>query len=163
AANGPSLVESLVGAAIDGTATAADVSFLRHASLTGERAAACLDDLQALPRLATVADKVAIAERGMFLDTLQLMARKGQYEYDILLPKLSEESPPPEWARSLDISGIDWTEALKFGNAWYDRYAEVLRIVDRASMLKALDELDAKVRELGTDVRTPAKLPKSWA
>jgi hypothetical protein len=151
-ARGPWLIESLVGVAIDGVASAGDVTFLKHADITAAQAAGCLADLQALPPMPPLAEKIEVTERALFLDTVQAIARHGRQGLDVLLPALSEDSPPA-WLKTLDLTAIDWDEALKTGNRWFDRYAEALRIDDFQKRSKALDELEGKVRELGTDVR----------
>jgi len=60
---GGTLMEGLVGVAIEGVASTADLAFLEFVKLSGKRIQSCLHDLDQLPPFPGVADKVDLAER----------------------------------------------------------------------------------------------------
>src|SRR5690606_18071015 len=72
-ARGGTLIEALVGIAIDHIASSAEVVFLADADLTPEQIRACLRDLRRLPPMPPTADKVDLADRFMYLDSAQLV------------------------------------------------------------------------------------------
>jgi hypothetical protein len=76
-ARGGTLDEDIVGIAIDNRASAADLAYLERAKLTSEQIQERLKDLQGLPSLPPIADKIDLAERLTFLDSLQLIRRGG--------------------------------------------------------------------------------------
>ncbi len=150
---GPWLLESVLGVAMDGMASSADVVFLKHTELTAAQAATCLDDLRALAPSPGITEKVAVTERVLFLDTAQMLARRGKYGFEVFLPKFEGESPP-DWVRALDPATIDWDETFKTGNQWFDRCAEALRIEDHQKRVKAVEELEARLQELAAEAPT---------
>lgn len=157
---GPWTIDSLVGVSIDGMASAGDLTFLKHARLSAEQAARCLEELQALPPLPPIAEKITVTERVVFLDCIQSLARHGQPALDALWTEFQEESPP-EWVPKVDLSQVDWDEAFKVGNTWFDRYVEALGGKDVTKTLKAVAELDGKFVAFAAEVRSgpPPPLP----
>src|SRR5262249_577030 len=76
-ARGGTLIEMLVGVAIDHIASHAELLWLENVQPDADKLRACLRDLQALPPLTTVADKIDLTERFMFLDTIMMVNRDG--------------------------------------------------------------------------------------
>jgi hypothetical protein len=76
-ARGSTLIEALVGIAIDAVAAKADLAFLDNANVKTERLQSCLRDLQKLPPLPRMADKVDLGERFFGLDALTRIVRYG--------------------------------------------------------------------------------------
>jgi hypothetical protein len=76
-ARGGTLIELLVGFAISGVATKADLAFLDHVQLTSNQILVYLEDLRKLPPMPTVADKADLGERFVLLDTMRMAARHG--------------------------------------------------------------------------------------
>jgi hypothetical protein len=157
-ARGATMIEVLVGIAIDTMASNADVVLLERAATDtpgdAKTIRAWLGDLQRLSPLSSVADKVDRCERFAFLDMVMMVARGGP----TVLENLSGEGPPkqadPQMKHAMD--SVDWDPALRLANRWYDRMAAALRIKDRAEreqqlnlIGKELDELVKKSRERG--------------
>src|SRR5439155_27303238 len=88
-----SLIESLVGIAIDQIGANAQVTFLGHGKHSSKQIMAWLDDLRKLPPIAPLADKLDLCERFMALDTLQSVAAGGTEELD-KLAGLGSGTPP---------------------------------------------------------------------
>src|SRR5262249_43841931 len=76
-ANGGLFIEALVRNTSDSMAIIADLAFLEGAKLNSEQIKACLKDLQSLPPMPGLADKVDLGERLVFLDTVLRLDRYG--------------------------------------------------------------------------------------
>jgi hypothetical protein len=144
---GATLIDGLVGIAIDHVASTADVAFLARAKLDAKQTLACLNDLQKLPPMPAMADKVDLGERFVFLDCVMLIRRHGiQY-----LDALAKGGTPKAAPRPLD--GIDWEPALRNGNRWYDRMAVAMRLKDRSAREKELNQINNELGKLKLNSR----------
>jgi hypothetical protein len=139
-AHGSTLIEGLVGIAIDAIASGADLTFLDRAKLDAKQIKQCLRDLQELPPMPVPADKVDLGERFMFLDTVMMVDRHGIGYLEGLLGK----GPIPLAKRIPD--DIDWDPALRNANRWYDRLAAAMRLKDRGSREKQLDQIEQELK-----------------
>jgi hypothetical protein len=155
-ARGGCLIELLVGLAIEQIACNADLTYLERAKLTAAQLRACLKDLQALPPLPPLADKIELCERFMCLDCLQMIRRGGIGGF-----ALFDGGPAPA---KLDPAGqgamerVDWAPAYRDANRWYDRLTAALRLQDRAEREKQLDQIDQDLKALKKDAGDPEKL-----
>src|SRR5439155_19561992 len=86
---GGTLIEALVGIAIDAMTSHGDLVFLDRVKLDSQRLKRCLADLQALPPLPSAADKMDVAERFIFLDGITMLDRHGA-KY---LPAFGNDAP----------------------------------------------------------------------
>jgi hypothetical protein len=146
---GATLIEGLVGLAIDGLAGVGDISFLNRVKEDTKRLQDCLHDLQSLPPLPVIADKVNIAERFVFLDTVMKLDRFGIPYMESLSGKPAEESNPlRNLMGDLMLQGIDWDPALRNINLWFDRIVLIAREKDRASRAKQWDQINADLKAI---------------
>jgi hypothetical protein len=166
---GPTLIEALVGIAIGQGAADADLAYLERARLTAKQVQGHLKELQDLPSLPPLADKIDLAERFQFLDGLQLLrccgsealtvrADGGNAVYVSTAARAMRKPDPKELEA---LAKVDWEPALRNGNRWYDRLAAALRIEDRAAREKELDKIDDDLRTLKKEAQglgTIAKL-----
>ncbi len=145
-ARGGTLIEALVGFAIDRIASNADLAYLERADLTAAQARDRLKDLQGLPPMPPLADKIDLCERFEYLDSAELVRRRGLGTLEALL----DGSPPPKPDADAEkaLAAIDWAPALRNGNVWYDRMAAALRLKDRGERDKELDKIDQELRAL---------------
>lgn len=162
-AHGSTLIESLVGIAIDAIASNATITFLATAKLNAKQIRSCLKDLQDLPPLPDMADKIDLVERFTFLDCAQNIRNGGVK----LLQGLAREDlplPKDEAKAAKALMQIDWTSALRNGNRWYDRMSETLRRKERADRESALDRLESDLKDLKVDaLKLIGKLDKEQA
>jgi hypothetical protein len=135
-ARGRTFIEVLVGVAIDWIASKADMVFLDRARLKPKLWEYCLGDLQKLPPLARIADKLDICERFMLLDAVMMLDRCGVQRVAML--SVADEA----------LDKIDWDPALRTVNRWFDRVAAALRDKDRASRQRKLDRIDRDLKTL---------------
>jgi hypothetical protein len=154
---GATLIEALVGIAIDAVASNADLAFLESANLTSRQALACLKDLQALPPMPPLADKVHLAERFMLLDSVQLVRRRGIGMLEVLAGGLPKGTSPEE-LKALAL--VDWAPALRNSNRWFDRLAAAMRLKDRAEREKALSKIDTDLAAVRMAARERANVVK---
>jgi hypothetical protein len=153
-AHGGSLLEDLVGIAIFNIARDADLAYLERAKLTAKQVQDRLKDLQGLPPLPPMADKVDLLERFTYLESVQLI-RRGSVG---MLAGGKAKKPSPEELKALE--SIDWEPALRNGNRWYDRLAAALRLKDRADREKALDKIEDDLKVLQKELAGRANLAK---
>jgi hypothetical protein len=150
-AHGGTLIEALVGCAIENIACSTDLNYLGRARLTTEQIKGCLRDLRQLPPMPVTADKIDLTERFVFLDLWMTMDRVGPQALEALgggqlLPKAADART----RRTLE--DIDWDEVLRTGNRWYDRVAGTLRIKDRRLREKQLDQIEQDLRKIKQDL-----------
>jgi hypothetical protein len=143
-ARGPTLIEELVGIAIDLLASRADVAFLAHTQPDAKRLDGYLRDLAELAPLPDVAEKVDLAERFQCLDSIMLLDRQGLGFFR----GMDAEGRLPHHIDETMLGGIDWDPALESANRWFDRLAAALREKDRAKRLVELGKVEAELREL---------------
>jgi hypothetical protein len=155
---GTTLIEGLVGAAIDMIASRGEMVYLERAGLTSKQVLERMKDLQDLPSNAPLADKIDLGERFMFLDTAQLVRRDGIASLEALSGGEAPKKPDPEAAKAL--ANIDWTPALRTGNKWYDRMAAGMRVKDRAAREKELDQIESDVKALKMNLVDNGSLAK---
>ena len=146
-AHGATLIELLVGIAIDAIASNADLAFLDNPKLTAKQIRACLKDLQDLPPMPKVPDRIDLGERFMYLDCVQMVHRGG---VKLLQGFARDDLPLPEDTSKLEkaLAAIDWTPALRNGNRWYDRLSESLRQKERAERERQSDRIETELKEL---------------
>src|SRR5262245_8071803 len=143
ARGGGTLIESLVGIALDAVASNAELAFLDRAKLTPKQIRDCMRDLQALPPMPPAADKIDVGERFMMLDSI-LLIRRGDGDGLGLAGFPKKDDPAAQQA----LDAIDWGLIMRNGNKWYDRLAGAMRIKDRAEREKELDQIENDLQAL---------------
>ncbi len=142
---GATIIEGLVGIAIDHMACASDLAYLERAKLTSKQIQACLNDLQTLPPLPSMADRIDLGERLMCLDGLQMIRRGNASTFLGQLGGAQTKVDPKEEAA---MARIDWEPALRNCNKWYDRLAAAMRLKDRTEREAALTQIEKDLGEL---------------
>ena len=128
---GGTLIETLVANAIHAIACNATLVYAEHAGLKSHEYLGRLKELQALPPMAPLGDKLDTAERLMGLDAVQLI-RRGSGDKKVTAEEL----------KALEM--LDWGVVLKTLNGGYDKMAAALRERDRGAREKAFDDLEAE-------------------
>jgi hypothetical protein len=142
---GGTLIEGLVGIALDAITARADLAFLDRTQPDAKHLDGYLRDLQGLPPLPAAADKVALGERFMFLDSVMMIDRHGlKYLNGLADGKSGDDNLAVRRA----LEGINWDPAMRNGNRWYDRMTAAMRLPDRASREKKLDEIEKELKDL---------------
>lgn len=155
---GATLIESLVGIAVEQIASNADLAYLENATLTPKQVQGHLKDLQEPPAQGALADKFDLGERFMYLDCLQLIRRGGFGMLDGLAGGPAPKKPDAEEEKALGM--IDWEPALRNGNRWYNRLAAASRSKDRAAREKALDKIEEDIKNTKKELGEPGNLAR---
>ncbi len=114
-------------------------------------------ELDKLPPLPRMVDKINVGERSIYLDTVATLARRGYsrlFAHDggltqgmlFLLVDLGAKE------------AIDWDHVLRIGNSWYDQVADAYGRPTRAERMTALDKTE---RDRRRRLDTSAKVMKS--
>jgi hypothetical protein len=158
-ARGATLIEALVGIAIDQICSNAELAFLERADLTTKQLQERLRDLQQLPPMPLMADKIDLGERFSFLDSVMQVNRHGLRYLEALAGGPVPKKPDPNALRAMN--NIDWDPALRTGNRWYDRMVAALRIKDRAAREKELDRIEVDLKTLKKNAADQADVVKA--
>jgi hypothetical protein len=144
-ARGTTIIEKLIGIAIDTMAGEADLVLLDRTKLDAKQIRACLQDLRNLPALPPVADSVDLCERFSFLQTVTLVDRYGLQFLEGLSGGGQKEVSPvlKPWEGK-----IDWDPALRNGNRVFDRLTAALRLKERPAREKQLQQVILELKEL---------------
>jgi len=145
---GGTLIEGLVGIAIDSIASKGDLAFLDYAKPDAKRIESCLNDLRGLPALPDIAEKVDLCERFTFLDNIMQIDRLGIGYLTTMGGGANAQNPAGELLGEEALQGIDWNPALEIANHWYDRLASALREKNRPERVRKLDQIEAELRSL---------------
>lgn len=149
-ARGATAIDLLVGLVIDRFAANADLAFLDHLTWKAERIKDCLLDLQKLPSMSLVADKVDLGERFMFLDSIVMVDRYGSEALESM-----DGVEPGKAANPIENFffrvAIDWEPVLRIGNRSFDHLAQALRVKDRDTREKQLDQIVKELDKLNTN------------
>jgi aminoglycoside phosphotransferase (APT) family kinase protein len=141
---GGSLMELLVGVALDNQAATADLAFLDRAKLDARRIENCLDGLHTLRAVPTMADRVTLTERFAFLELLTaLEGEKNDHQGTF-------RGIFPAWQslETVAAEAIDWDAAFNNANRWFDRLATAMRIPQRGSRIKELEQIETELKVL---------------
>ena len=156
---GPTLIESLVGFAIESLAFQAEFRFLSETKPSTKMLSHYRKQLARLPARASIADKFDLFERLTFLDCAQRVAH-GQLSLQTIAGGDEDNSLVEKLAERAIAQTVDWNELLKSGNKWYDRLAEIAREQDFLERSAAIRKLDQELKVLVEKRREPmASLP----
>jgi type II secretory pathway pseudopilin PulG len=145
-ARGGTLIEDLVGIALVTIATNAEVTLIGHGTHTSKRLLAWQADLRALPLMPSMADKMALSERFMTLDSILSIAYHGPGGLAVLTGSPGPKVGKNELLNRMFSRSIDFDPAFRNANQMFDQCEAACRQPDRASRKKAFDEIEAEVR-----------------
>jgi hypothetical protein len=157
-AQGGTLIEGLVGVAIDNITSQADLAFLARAKLSAKQIKDCLRDLQKLPPMPAVADRVDLGERLMGLDSFMMVIRQGGLGQ--LRGLIGAPGNGPDILEKELRKEVDWDPALLVMNRWYDRMVAAMRLKERAAREKQLEELEKELKNLKAKLADPESLAR---
>jgi hypothetical protein len=148
-ARGGTLIQTLVGVAIDGMAHDGDLAFLRRTEPTSPRAGELLGDLRNLPSWRGLAEDLH-SERFMFLDHIMMLHRDGFRYFQKMSGQVviigDDEAETQIGNRILE--GLDWDPALRNANGWFDRLTSALGEKERSSRETKLKQFETDLKAL---------------
>jgi hypothetical protein len=154
---GPTLIEYLVGVAIESLAINGELRFLSETKPSAKMLAMYRKQLDRLPARSVVADKIDTGERSFFLDIAHRMAR-GQMGLKEIADGGGDNSLFEKLAEGAIFQTVDWDQLLKSANKWYDRIAEVSRKPDYLERSAAIKKFDQDLKEVVAKSRGPGAL-----
>jgi hypothetical protein len=152
---GGSLMDALVGCAIDQVVGQADVAFAEHTRPDPDQVRGYLRDLAGLPPLPDIAAKVDLGERFMMLDQVMLTDRYGLAHFR------GFARDDGDLFTEVFLDGIDWDPALRVTNRWVDRFVTMLRVPDRPERVRQTERFTADLTELKKRNEEPGRLGKA--
>lgn len=161
-AQGPTLVDAIVGITIEEMALTGDQALLLHGKLTQRQIATIRKDLADLPRMLLIADKLDEAERFVFLDCVSMISRHGiNHTLSFFLGENENKGVFNSLIQHIGSSAIDWNLILRLGNNWYDRLVAGTRKPTYAERCAALDAIDEGINILSASAKDWKTLPLS--
>jgi hypothetical protein len=160
-ARGGTLIELLVGIAIEQIANKADLAFLDHSNLTFTQVLACLEDLRKLPPMSPLADKINLCERFSLLEIIMLTARHGTSVLESLSGSKGRPANGDEFKDRLFTRSINWDPAMRNANLWYDCLVSTLRIQDRTAREQEMAAISLELKMLKQQVAGMGLLEKA--
>jgi hypothetical protein len=144
---GGTLMEVLVGLAVEQIAYQGHLAFLAHSKPDARMIEACMCDLRALPSFPDLADKIDLGERLFSLDSFMQIDRVGisilSKMWDLELWRCAEHGFSDDF-----LNGIDWNPGLEALNTWYDRMVAAFREEDRTTRNHELAQIESQVLKL---------------
>lgn len=157
AAQGKTMVEQLVGMAIDGMAHRGTLALLDQSSLSVEQARQVQRDLESLEHFNEMVDSLDTMERVSYLDgVIQFMARKN----DSMLSE-TREMNGRQGVSYLNYVRVNWNVVLRKGNEWYDRLVAAARITNHKEREQAISQIEADLSRLSADADRPSTIVAS--
>ena len=142
---GPTLVEGLVGIAIENMTAAAIPACLSAPGLTQDDLSRLTTGLDQLPDRADIADKIEHGERYLLLDFAQTMAQ-GE------TPDFVGEVQAASLLRVFRFRSLDWDWIAQDINGWYDRLAAAMRLEEYEQRQTALRQIEQQFQQLQAEV-----------
>ncbi|MEX1097538.1 MAG: hypothetical protein WED34_15945 [Planctomycetales bacterium] len=148
-ARGHTLIDWLLGVAVESMTFDADAAVAHHGGLSSAEAMRYRDRLAELPPFPSVADKIDRCERFAFLDLTVRIARYGFGAF--------AEDVNMETGRFPKIF-VDWDVPLLMGNDLYGRMAQAARAPTRAERQSGFDEINRLLRHMQDEARNPLRI-----
>ncbi len=146
---GTTLIEALVGFAIESIAAHATLGVVEHSRPDARRLAAWMADLAKMPAAASMADKIDWGERMFFLDVVRMTDRVGLVYVEALA---GGQAPPDSWLRLIGRGWVNYEPALRAGNRMSDKLAAALRTPDRKERQDRIRAIEGELKAMRASV-----------
>ena len=154
---GPTIIEYLVGIAIESIAFHGEFQFLSQTKPSAKMLKLYRKQLDRLPPRALVADKLDVGERACVLDCAHRLAR-GQMELKEIVDAGDNNPLFEKLAEGPILQMVDWDVVLKSANQWFDRLEQISRKPNYLERTAAMQQLDEEVKKLAEQRRGPMAL-----
>jgi hypothetical protein len=160
---GPMMVEAFVAFSIEEMACTGDQALLQHVHLTAIQIAKMREDLNQLPAMPKMADKLDVAERFTYLNIVSDYSRQGAAslaEFD-RIPEFKElKNTIKSLIHYSASTAIDWDLILRMGNSWCDRIADAYSKPTQAEQREAISKVDEDINRLKKTAEDAQSLDK---
>jgi hypothetical protein len=159
-AQGGTLLDCLIGFAVEGIAAKADLELLHSIRLSGQELNECRRDLDRLAPMPPLADCVEHLERLVFVDVVVVVQRDGERALEQLGAAMLKDQVPSVDADRLPrpIANVDWYVTMRVGNRWYDRVVAAMRRASGAARDAEFARIDAELKAIGERGDTAANI-----
>jgi hypothetical protein len=159
---GGTLIEGLVGIAIDGIAFELDNRLITTPLITKALLNKLQSQLEKLPPISSLAAKIDLTERYMYLDTTIALARHGPQALSVVTSdSASDENPVlSSLAKTFSNNLIDWDLVLMNGNYWYDEFRRINDIESFAQRAIENSKLEQRLTALRVELGSPSAIAK---
>ena len=151
---GPTLIERLVGLAIETIACESGAALAVSGKLSADQAQALLAKLEALPPLGDIAESIDRGERFCSLDMVAMLARW----------QWSDEPGEFDLHGSEGLAGVnaDWNEMCKKFNYWYDMHVAAIRTEPYLARRQARAKFNTVLTAYFANVRNAPSQRPAW-
>jgi hypothetical protein len=156
---GLTLVEQLVGIAIDGIALRQTATLLHHSEPDAEFARQVLADLNTFEKPSDVVRSFDKGERLFMADTAIMLAENSQYLQNIDLGLASE---PAFFNFKFPWFRLDWNLILRDADASYDQLLEAASHPNYQARRIALVEFEGDINDKAHSVRNPGRVAMTF-
>lgn len=144
--SGTTLIENLVGIAVESMASEGTQTLLHHGNLNSEAARQILAELQKMPQMQPLSESLTNGERLAYLDCVTRLA-KGEWDLRDFQALIASDAN--DAVAFVTSTKIDWNIVLEDGNRWYDRLADAVSL-PRTERKSAIQKVTAEIERLGT-------------
>ena len=148
AGQGPTTIDGLNAIGIESQACAGDLALLRHRLLSTSDAMRMLNDLDQLPAMPRMGDKLDIGERFQLLDAITFAARNGFGSLADRNGTRLRKTDAQELSNAATGVLIDWDVILRMGNATFDRIVDGFRQPTPDDRVKVFARIEPNLREM---------------
>jgi hypothetical protein len=146
---GPTVIEGLVGTAIEHMAIEAELRLLSTMKRDIKFIARYRKQIENLPPISSMADKLNHSERLTYLDTCQQIAR-GKMKWGEIAGGTPDAEVMENIFSAVVAANVDWDEVLKFGNRNYDRIVDVARLPTFSERKTAIQKQIVEIAAMNT-------------
>jgi len=159
---GGTLIEGLVGIAIDGIGFELDNRLINTPAISKASLSKLQSQLEKLPPMSSLAEKIDLTERYMYLDTTIALARHGPQALSLVTDGSAANDSPilSSLAKAVSGSLVDWDLVLKSGNYWYDEFKRINDIKSFSQRAIENKKLEVRLTALRVEVGNPATIAK---
>jgi hypothetical protein len=157
---GLTLVEQLVGIAVDAIALRQTTTFLHHCNPDAELARQVLADLNALEKPCDVVRSFGKGERLFMADTVIMLLQND--EYLNVVDFGNSGGGILNFGLTAMSCRVDWNHVLREGNRWFDRLHEAANEPDYQARRIAMIEYQAELSAEVESVKNPARIATTF-
>jgi hypothetical protein len=112
--------------------------------------------------MSSLAEKIDLTERYMYLDTTIALARHGPQALSLVTDGSAADDSPilSSLAKAVSGSLVDWDLVLKSGNYWYDEFKRINDIKSFSQRAIENKKLEVRLTALRVEVGNPATIAK---
>ena len=165
---GPTMVEAVTAVSVDGIALTGDQGLLQHAKLTASQAERMRNDLAELPPMPSMANRINLNERFIYLDSALTIPRDRHFSPAANLKGIETfgggtKGMVQPFLDNLGNTEIDWDVVLRTGNTWYDRIVAAWHESSHSERKKAIGQIETDMNTMVEGAKDAASLARQWA